>query len=373
MTAGKKPLSSIDDLMADAEKAYGAGALVKASDKFWVPGIERISTGSLAIDLVMGGGVPCGRVTMIYGKESSGKSSLLYSIIAEAQRDGSKAGLVVSESDFDPAYASLLGVNLGALFVAAPESLNEGIDLAEAMIRSDEFSVVGFDSLAAGATAAEIERSAMKDEVASAAKVVNKFMRKVCSGLNAKPHERPNQTAVVMINQLRTGGLGSFYSYDTTPSGRGQKYTASVELDMHWTPSEDISSSEGDFWANMSPDNKPTVAVGRRIKFRVKKNKTFRFGLAGSVVFHTVETDDHGIGFDREEETLRLGIYAGEIERTGSWFIIDGEKVQGIQTAIDRLRNTPRITEQLREKIREKILVSEKMGAEDETVPESEE
>jgi len=355
---GKKPTSTEEEapnFVEQINKTFGPGTIVRASDKHWVREVTRISTGSLALDVALGGGYPRGRMTQLYGKESSAKSTLALLACKEAQKLGERCMLIVVEADFDPSWAERQGVDLDLLDLGFPETSNAAADILESTVRTDSYGVVVFDSIAAGATAHEIERSATQDERGTGARLINKMLRKTTSALNARPKGRPNQTAVILVNQLRSS-IG-IYATDFRPGGRGLDYFPSIHIKLGWTRSEEIKEDDDVFAAigsRKGDDGKrdEEVPVARDVKFLVEKNKTYRQGLSGMFRFYYVnDAEDRPLGIDFGEETLRLSAAAGLIERSGAWTKFpDGEKAQGEEAAITWLYKHPAVTQELRKK-----------------------
>lgn len=349
---------SVQSVMEALNKEYGEGTIVRANDQRWVKPVSRITSGSLALDAALGGGFPRGRMTQIYGRESSAKSSIAYSTIREVQRRKGKALIIVLEADFDPSWVEQHGVKVDdSLMLSYPETLNAASDTCEMMTRTDEFDVIVFDSIAASASLFELERSAAQDSRGGHARLINSMLQKVTSAFNARTRGRPNQTAVLLINQLRTG-IGGYVPFDTRYGGRGLDYFPSIHVRLGWTKSEE-TFVEDDVFASLDPNDKGKIPVARDIKFLVEKNKTFRPMLPGMFRFRYKREGALPIGIDVAEEALRMGAVVGLVRRGGPWVTFpDGTRVQGEERAVLWLYEHPAELQKLREEALAKFVAT---------------
>jgi recombination protein RecA len=356
--AGRKKLVApgLNDVIANLNKEYGEGTVVRGSDKKWVRSPARLSTGCLSLDLALGRGAARGRILHLYGLFSSAKSSLLYGMIREAQKLGERCAIVVIE-EFDPEWAEAHGVDLDALDLAFPESANAGVDIADSLVRSDSYGVVGYDSLAAGATLAMLERSASQADLTGvAARLNSQFMARLASALNAKPKNRLNETAVVLINQMRVDFAG-FHAIEKPTGGRALGFHTSQGVKLGYRKSEDVFTKEG-FFAGMAKfhaSQDGDILLRRRCQFIVEKNKTFRPMLSGGFWFNAAPGELHEVGVDRAEETVRLGVLAGVIKQAGPWLSFESQKWQGAEAARVWMFNNEQEMLSIQELIRQRV------------------
>lgn len=334
-----------DDMIRFVNETMGPGVLVKASDTHWVRPIERLASGSLSLDVALGGGYPRGRMTQIYGRESSAKSALALLAIARAQRDGETCLIINIENDFDPQWAVSHGVDLERVHVSHPESLNHAADILELATRTDDYAVIVFDSVAAGTSMHEQERSSTQAERGGVATVVNKMLRKTNTALASKPKNRPNRTCIILVNQMRTS-MDSYVPVDYAPGGTQLKYLPVVHVKVGWARGDEVKE-EDDVLSKLSEKKREgqegTVNVARQVQFIVEKNKTARPMLRGQFDFYYQPVDGCPVGVDRSEEILRLGVASGIISKGGAWIeipISGGKKhrVQGQDAALRWLR-----------------------------------
>src|SRR3989344_1541574 len=320
---------ALQSALAQIEKSFGKGSIMKLGDKATKDSIPAIPTGSIALDLALGiGGVPRGRVTEIYGPESSGKTTLIQHIMAEAQKLGGTAALIDAEHAFDPIYAAKTGVNVEELLISQPDTGEQALDIAETLIRSSAVDVVAIDSVAALVPRAEIEGEIGDSFIALQARLMSQALRRITGAVS-----RSNCT-VIFTNQLRTNIGIMFGNPEITPGGRALKFYASVRLEIRRTE----SLKEGD------------VATGIRVKVKVVKNKM-------APPFRTAEFDImFSEGISKEGNLLDVGVDLDLIKKSGSWYEYGGEKLgQGREAAREFLRENRKVYTEIDKKIREAV------------------
>jgi len=303
---------ALDQALAQIERQFGKGSIMTLGDGQVAP-VEGISTGSLSLDLALGGyGVPRGRITEIYGPESSGKTTLCSHVIANAQRAGGVCAFIDAEHAFDAKYARSLGVDLDALLISQPDTGEQALEIAEALIRSNAVDVVVIDSVAALVPKAEIEGEMGDSHVGLQARLMSQALRKLGGAI------RHSNAAMIFTNQIRMKIGVMFGNPETTTGGNALKFYASVRLDMRR-----IGSIKG-------PGD---VVLGNRAKVKVVKNKI-------APPFRVAEFDIlFGQGIDRVSDLVDLGANAGVIEKSGSWLSWKGNRLgQGKEKACEFLR-----------------------------------
>lgn len=320
---------SLDKVIASIEKDFGKGS-VMTLDGANLPGVEFISTGCLSLDLALGGGVPRGRVTEIYGPESSGKTTLTLHVIAAAQKLGLKCAFIDSEHAFDPVYASALGVDFNLLLFSQPDNAEQALEIADRLIASSEIGVVVIDSVAALTPRAEIEGDMGDSHVGLQARLMGQALRKI-SGAASRTN-----TAVIFINQLREKIGILFGNPETTPGGRALKFYSSVRMDIR----------------RSDPIKNGVEIVGNKTKVKVVKNKV-------SPPFRTAEFDIlYGEGISIAGDILNLAVEYGLLVKNGAWFVdaATGENIgQGREKSRAYLNENPEFMEGLREQVIEII------------------
>jgi recombination protein RecA len=312
--------------MSQIEKQYGKGAVMKMGDKGTME-IEAISTGAMALDIALGiGGLPRGRVTEIYGPESSGKTTLALHVVAEAQRNGGICAFVDAEHALDPVYAKAIGIDVDELLISQPDTGEQALEITDMLIRSNAIDVVVIDSVAALTPKAEIEGEMGDTHVGLQARLMSQALRKLTGNLNR------SNTICIFINQLREKIGVMFGSPETTPGGRALKFYSSVRLDVRRIE----SIKDG------------VEVVGNRTRVKVVKNKV-------SAPFTQAEFDImYGQGISREGSVLDIGVDLGLIKKSGAWYTYDGEQLgQGRENAKEFLRDNPEIMVEVSEKIRQ--------------------
>jgi len=317
---------ALDLAIAQIEKMYGKGSIMKMGSSGALLPIATISTGSLELDAALGvGGVPRGRVIEIFGPESSGKTTLALHIIAEAQRVGGSAAFVDAEHALDPAYARSLGANIDDLLISQPDTGEQALEITEVLVRSGAIDVVVIDSVAALVPRAEIDGEMGEPTMGLQARLMSQALRKLTAAISK------SKTCVIFINQLREKIGVMFGNPETTTGGRALKFYASVRLDIRR-----ISSiKEGE------------EIIGSRVKVKVVKNKV-------APPFKEAEFDIiYGEGISRIGSLLDLGVEHKIIEKSGSWFSYAGDRIgQGRENAKRFLQEHPALTNEIEGKLR---------------------
>ena len=317
--------------LAQIEKQFGKGSIMKMGDGSVVNDIQVVSTGSLGLDIALGiGGLPRGRVVEIYGPESSGKTTLTLQVIAEMQKLGGTAAFIDAEHALDPTYAQKLGVNLGELLISQPDTGEQALEIADMLVRSASVDVVVIDSVAALVPKAEIEGEMGDSLPGLQARLMSQALRKLTANIN-----RTN-TLVIFINQIRMKIGVMFGSPETTTGGNALKFYASVRLDIR----------------RIGSIKKGDEVVGNETRVKIVKNKVsppFR-----EAIFDIL----YGEGTSREGEIIELGVAHKLVEKSGSWYAYNGEKIgQGKDNAREYLKANPLIAEEIEAKIRAAVNV----------------
>jgi recombination protein RecA len=311
------------------EKNFGKGSIMKLGERTGDKNIEAIPTGAIALDIALGiGGVPRGRIIEIYGPESSGKTTLVQHIIAEAQKMGGTAALIDAEHAFDPMYAAKTGVDVDNLLVSQPDTGEQALDIAETLIRSNAVDVIAIDSVAALVPKAEIEGEIGDSFIALQARLMSQALRRITGAVS-----RSNCT-VIFTNQLRQKIGVMFGNPETTTGGKALKYYASVRMEIRKTQ----SLKEG------------TDVSGIKAIVKVVKNKV-------APPFRQAEFDImFNEGISKEGNLLDVGAEFGIIKKSGSWYEYNGEKIgQGREASKSYLKENPKIATEIDKKIREAV------------------
>jgi recombination protein RecA len=315
--------------LAQAEKQYGKGAVMRLGEHPAGQGISVIPTGSLALDVALGiGGIPRGRIVEVFGPEGSGKTTVCLHVIAEAQKRGGIAVFIDAEHALDPAYSKVLGVNVDELLVSQPDNGEQALEIADMMVRSGAVDLVVIDSVAALVPRAEIEGEMGDSHVGLQARLMSQAMRKLNGSLSRF------ETTAMFINQLREKIGIMFGNPETTPGGRALKFYSSVRLDVR------------------KIDNLKDGAevIGSRVRVKVVKNKL-------APPFKQAEFDIvYGKGISREGSLLDVGVATDVIKKSGAWFTYEGEQLgQGREKARDFLAEQQEIALEIERRIREII------------------
>ncbi|MFA6584144.1 MAG: recombinase RecA [Elusimicrobiaceae bacterium] len=325
--------------MAQIEKAFGKEALVRLGDKSAMKGIEVIPTGALSLDLALGvGGLPRGRVVEIYGPEAGGKTTLSLHVIAQSQKNGGTVAFIDAEHALDPMYAKRIGVDIENLLISQPDSGEQALEITEKLVRSGAIDLIVIDSVAALVPKAEIEGEMGDSHVGLQARLMSQALRKLTSLVSK------SKTCIIFINQLRQKIGVMFGNPETTPGGLALKFYASVRLDVRKI--ENLKKGED--------------IVGTRVRTKVLKNKV-------APPYRTAEfIMMHGEGISREGCLLDMGASSGVVEKTGSWYIYEGDKLgQGYDNARIFLKQHPEISDKIEKVLRDKFITLGKYTAPD--------
>lgn len=317
---------ALEVALGTIERQFGKGAIMTMGGSE-PRHIASVPTGSLALDLALGiGGLPRGRIVEIYGPESSGKTTLTLSVVAQAQKLGGLAAFVDAEHAFDPEYAKKIGVNLDELLISQPDTGEQALEIVETLVRSNALDVIVIDSVAALVPRAEIEGEMGDAMVGVQARLMSQALRKI-TGATAK-----SKTMVIFINQIRMKIGVMFGNPETTSGGNALKFYASVRMDIR--RGEQIKEGE--------------TAVGNRTKVKIVKNKV-------APPFRTAEFDLlYSMGISREGDILDIGVARGIVQKAGAWYQYEGEKVgQGREAARSFLVSHPEIADEIEKKIKE--------------------
>ena len=320
-------MKALDQVLAQIEKHYGKGAIMKLGDAAGNTDIEVIPTGCLSLDIALGiGGMPRGRIVEIYGPESSGKTTVALHAIAQAQKAGGIAAFVDAEHALDPVYAKKLGVDLENLYVSQPDTGEQALDIVDALVRSGAVDLIVVDSVAALTPKAEIEGDMGDSHVGLQARLMSQALRKLTGWINK------SKSCVIFINQLREKVGVMFGNPETTPGGKALKFYASVRIDVR--RADALKDSDG--------------IMGNKTKAKVVKNKL-------APPFRTAEFDIlYGEGISREGELLDMGAELEVVGKSGAWYSYDGTRIgQGKDKAREWLIANPDKALEIENKIRE--------------------
>jgi recombination protein RecA len=323
--------------LSQIEKQFGKGSVMRLGDQGDTPDIEVVSTGSLGLDVALGvGGLPRGRVVEIYGPESSGKTTLMLSAIAQAQRVGGVAAFVDAEHALDPAYAEKLGVNLKDLLVSQPDTGEQALEITDMLVRSGAVDIVVVDSVAALTPRAEIEGEMGEMQVGLQARLMSQALRKLTGNI------KRSNTIVVFINQIRMKIGVMFGSPETTTGGNALKFYSSVRLDIRRIGA--IKTGE--------------EVVGNQTRVKVVKNKV-------APPFREAEFEIlYGKGISREGELIDMGVAQGLVEKSGSWYSYNGERIgQGKDNVRNYLIEHPETAQEIDTALRTKLLPTKSQRA----------
>ena len=337
---GNDRLKALDVALANIEKDFGKGAVMRLGDDNRPP-IQVIPSGNIAIDVALGlGGFPRGRIVEIYGPESSGKTTVALHAIAEAQRQGGIAAFIDAEHALDPVYARKLGVDTDNLLVSQPDTGEQALEITDMLVRSGAIDIIVVDSVAALTPKAEIDGEMGDSHVGLQARLMSQALRKMTGALSN------TGTTAIFINQLREKIGVMFGSPETTTGGKALKFYASVRCDVRRI--QTLKDGQD--------------AVGNRTRLKVVKNKV-------SPPFKQAEFDIiYGEGISREGSLIDMGVDNGIVKKSGSWFTYEGDQLgQGKEKARMHLRENPEIAQEIEVKIKKKLGVGEFAEVEDET------
>ena len=339
---------ALEAALGQIDKAFGKGSVMKLGQRQAALDIEAISTGSLGLDIGLGiGGLPKGRVVEIYGPESSGKTTLALHVIAESQKKGGICAFVDAEHALDPGYARKLGVDIDEMLISQPDAGEQALEIADTLVRSGAIDVLVVDSVAALVPRAELEGEMGDSHVGLQARLMSQALRKLTSSISK------SNCLVIFINQIRLKIGVMFGSPETTSGGNALKFYASVRLDIR----------------RIGAIKDRDEVVGNQTRVKVVKNKM-------APPFRVVEFDImYGEGVSKTGELLDLGVNAGIVEKSGSWFSYNGERVgQGRENAKTFLKDNPEMADAIERAIRQNAgLVVDAMMAAADAGPDTEE
>ena len=324
---------ALDAALAQIDKQFGKGSVMRMDDTQVVEGIQAVSTGSLGLDIALGiGGLPKGRVIEIYGPESSGKTSLSLSTVAQLQKMGGTAAFIDAEHALDIQYAAKLGVNIEDLLVSQPDTGEQALEIADMLVRSGSVDIVVIDSVAALTPRAEIEGDMGDSHMGLQARLMSQALRKLTSNI------KKTNTMVIFINQLRMKIGVMFGNPETTTGGNALKFYASVRLDIR----------------RIGAIKKGDEVIGAETRVKVIKNKV-------APPFRKAEFDVlYGEGISLEGEIIDEGVNLDLVEKSGSWYSYKGEKIgQGKDNARDFLKDNPEISKEIEDLIRNQSSLTE--------------
>ena len=324
-TVDEEKKTSLEVALGQIEKQFGKGAVMMLGENARVS-VDVIPTGALSLDIALGiGGIPRGRIIEVYGPESSGKTTLALHMIAEAQKLGGEAAFIDAEHALDPVYAKHLGVDIDNLIVSQPDTGEQALEIAEALVRSGALDVIVIDSVAALVPKAEIDGDMGDSHIGLQARLMSQALRKLAGAINK------SKSVIIFINQLREKVGVMFGNPETTAGGRALKYYASVRLDIRKVE-------------NIKQDGE---VVGNRARVKVVKNKV-------APPFREAEFDIvYGKGISKEGNILDIAVNLDIIEKSGSWFSYNGERIgQGRENVKKYLQDNPEIAKEIEEKIR---------------------
>ncbi len=319
---------ALKEALKQIEKQFGKGAVMKLGEEA-NKNVDSVSSGSIALDQALGiGGYPKGRIIEIFGPESSGKTTIALTAIAEVQKNGGMAAFIDAEHALDPSYAKRLGVDIDNLLISQPDTGEQGLEIAEALVRSSAIDIIVIDSVAALVPEAEINGEMGDSHVGIQARLMSQAMRKM-SGIVNKTN-----AIVIFINQLREKVGVMYGNPEVTPGGRALKFYSSVRIDVR----------KGDWIKN------GTEVIGAKTNLKVVKNKVASpFKVASvDIIF--------GQGISKDGEILDMAVEQDIVNKSGAWFSYNGEKIgQGREKTIDYLSKNPDILKEIETKVREKL------------------
>lgn len=317
---------ALEQVLADIEKQFGAGAIMKLGDNEHM-NVDVTSSGSITIDVALGvGGYPKGRIIEIYGPESSGKTTVALQAIAEVQKNGGRAAFIDAEHALDPVYARNLGVNINELLLSQPDTGEQALEICDALVKSDAVDIIVIDSVAALVPQAEIDGEMGDSHVGLQARLMSQALRKLSGTMNK------TKTTAIFINQLREKVGVMFGNPETTPGGRALKFYSTIRLDVR--RGEQIKMGD--------------QIVGNKTNIKVVKNKV-------APPFKTASVDImYGEGISREGEILDIGSDLAIVDKSGAWYSYNGQKIgQGKENVKIYLKENPALRDEIELKIRE--------------------
>lgn len=320
---------ALDIALAQIERQFGKGSIMRLGEAAAKLAVEAIPTGSLALDLALGvGGLPRGRVIEIFGPESSGKTTVALHAVAEAQRGGGVAAFIDAEHALDPTYAARLGVDVDNLLISQPDTGEQALEIAEALVRSAAIDIIVVDSVAALVPKAEIEGEMGDAHVGLQARLMSQALRKLTGSVSK------SRTALIFINQIREKVGVMFGNPETTPGGRALKFYASVRVDVR----------------RIEALKQGAENVGMRVRAKIVKNKL-------APPFKQAEFDLlYGSGISKEGDLLDIGVDLNLVSKVGAWYSYGDERLgQGRENARDYLRQHPEIAAEIEGRIREAL------------------
>lgn len=325
--AKEDKLKALDAAIAQIEKQYGKGSVMKLGDNSANMNVETVPTGSLSLDIALGlGGLPKGRIIEVYGPESSGKTTVALHCVAEVQKRGGIAGFIDAEHALDPVYARNIGVDIDNLYISQPDCGEQALEITETMVRSGAVDIVAVDSVAALVPKAEIDGDMGDSHVGLQARLMSQALRKLTAVISK------SNCIVIFINQLREKVGVMFGNPETTTGGRALKFYSSVRLDVRRTES---LKQGGEI-------------VGNHVRVKVVKNKI-------APPFREAEFDImFGQGISREGDVLDLAVNAGIVNKSGAWYAYEGDKIgQGRENAKTYIHENPAFFDMLEAKVRD--------------------
>ena len=335
---------ALDAALGQIERQFGKGSVMRLGDAEVGKGIESISTGSLGLDIALGiGGLPRGRVVEIYGPESSGKTTLTLSVIAQAQKVGGTCAFIDAEHALDPSYAQRLGVNVEDLLVSQPDTGEQALEIVDMLVRSAAIDVIVIDSVAALTPKAEIEGEMGDHHVGLQARLMSQALRKLTANI------KRSNTMVVFINQIRMKIGVMFGNPETTTGGNALKFYSSVRLDIR----------------RIGAVKKGEEVLGNQTRVKVVKNKV-------APPFRKAEFDIlYNEGISKEGELIDMGVEHQIVDKSGAWYSYNGERIgQGRDNVREFLRSNPDIASDIENVVRQKMGL-DSLGSSDVSAPES--
>ncbi len=317
---------ALEQVMADIEKQFGKGAIMKLGSQEHI-NVETTSSGSMALDIALGvGGYPKGRIIEIYGPESSGKTTFALTAIAEVQKSGGRAAFIDAEHALDPVYAKNLGVDINELLLSQPDTGEQALEICEALVRSEAVNIVVIDSVAALVPQAEIEGEMGDSHVGLQARLMSQALRKLSGTINK------TKTTAIFINQLREKVGVLFGNPETTPGGRALKFYSSIRLDIR----RGEAIKQGD------------KIIGNKTNIKVVKNKV-------APPFKSAVVDImYGEGVSHTGEIIDIASEINILEKSGAWYAYNGEKIgQGRENVKEYLKDNPDVFKEIENKVRE--------------------